>query len=254
MNPSLISVLSLTIALAAACASNEGATELPGPVPSDDEPGSPDPGAPDDAPEPGDEPVDEPNPDPTAACSGAASYRVSMSMTWDPSDVPNPHWSPLVGAVHRASAGLWELGATASPGIEVMAETGSTGPLVAEVAELVASGDALASVVGPPIALSPGAATVDVELSPSHSQVTLVSMLAPSPDWFVGVSGVELCRDGEWVEGFVDLEVYDAGTDSGIGFTSANADTVPAQPIALEPGFAPGGVPRLLGRMTFELL
>lgn len=42
-------------------------------------------------------------------------------------------------------------------------------------------------------------------------------MLDPSPDWFVGVSGLELClANCSWIENKV-LELYpwDAGTDSG---------------------------------------
>lgn len=42
----------------------------------------------------------------------------------------------------------------------------------------------------------------------------------PSPDWVVGVSGLELCnRDCSWAETkTVDLFPYDAGTDNGISY------------------------------------
>lgn len=67
----------------------------------------------------------------------------------------------------------------------------------------------------------------------SSPLVTVVSMLAPSPDWFVGVSGISLFEDGEFVESkTISLRVYDAGTDNGLTFGSANADTNPAQPIS----------------------
>jgi serine/threonine protein kinase len=33
--------------------------------------------------------------------------------------------------------------------------------------------------------------------------VTLVSMVAPSPDWFVGVGGLPLLQDGQWVDELV---------------------------------------------------
>lgn len=46
--------------------------------------------------------------------------------------------------------------------------------------------------------------------------VTLVSMVAPNPDWFVGVSGLLLIANGEWRnEVVVELSPWDAGTDSG---------------------------------------
>lgn len=43
----------------------------------------------------------------------------------------------------------------------------------------------------------------------------------PSPDWIVGVSGLELCRRNcSWVEYKVlNLYPWDAGTDSGITYT-----------------------------------
>lgn len=47
--------------------------------------------------------------------------------------------------------------------------------------------------------------------------MSFVSMIDPSPDWFVGVSRLELClENGSWVESKVlDLFPWDAGTDSG---------------------------------------
>lgn len=50
--------------------------------------------------------------------------------------------------------------------------------------------------------------------------LSLVSMIYPSPDWFVGVSGLELCeKECKWSEGFeVELYPWDAGTDSGVTY------------------------------------
>ena len=57
-------------------------------------------------------------------------------------------------------------------------------------------------------------------------------MIAPSPDWFVGVSGLSLLVDGVWVEQrVVELYPYDAGTDGGTSYTSANEPTVPPEEI-----------------------
>lgn len=54
----------------------------------------------------------------------------------------------------------------------------------------------------------------------THHLVSLVSMLSPSPDWFVGVSELELCKtDCTWVEHkVVELYPWDAGTDSGTSY------------------------------------
>ena len=66
---------------------------------------------------------------------------------------------------------------------------------------------------------------------------TVVAMVAPSPDWFVGVSGVSLRTGNSWVEELViSLEPYDAGTDSGETYTSPDADLTPREPISVITG------------------
>ena len=63
--------------------------------------------------------------------------------------------------------------------------------------------------------------------------VTLVSMIAPSPDWFVGVHGLALLEDAMWKDEIVvQLFAYDAGTDSGVTYASANQATDPPVVIA----------------------
>ena len=173
----------------------------------------------------------EPRPD-------SAIYRIDFEATWSdsthPTDFPSgAHFSPLIGGVHNDSASFWELGDTASPGMEEMAETGRTRTLADEIrAEMPKN--ALAVIEGRGTR-SPGSATIDtVVVNTDHPLVTLVTMIAPSPDWFAGVTGQSLLdEDGEWVD---ELEVLlyplDAGTDSGITYTSPNRDTSPQEPIS----------------------
>lgn len=58
-------------------------------------------------------------------------------------------------------------------------------------------------------------------------------MIYPSPDWFVGVSGLELClSNGSWVEEkILNLYPYDAGTDSGPTYISSDQPTIPKEAI-----------------------
>lgn len=57
-------------------------------------------------------------------------------------------------------------------------------------------------------------------------------MLAPSPDWYVAVVNQNLLENGEFVdEKTVDALTYDAGTDSGLTYTSSNEPTNPKVPI-----------------------
>ena len=68
-----------------------------------------------------------------------------------------------------------------------------------------------------------------VAVTPDHPRITLLSMIAPSPDWFVGVFGLSLLDvEGAWVETLtVDLFPWDAGTEEGGEFSFDNAATAP---------------------------
>ena len=68
--------------------------------------------------------------------------------------------------------------------------------------------------------------------------VTLVSMIAPSPDWFVGGDSLSLIENGEWVTSkVVTLYGFEAGTDSGAGYSSPDLATVPRGVITRFTGF-----------------
>ena len=84
--------------------------------------------------------------------------------------------------------------------------------------------------------------------------VTLVSMVAPSPDWFTGVSALSLLEGGQWVEELtVELFAYDAGTDSGTTYNSADDPTSPRESIQRIDGrpLAVGGQVAPVGTFTF---
>ena len=68
-----------------------------------------------------------------------------------------------------------------------------------------------------------------VTVTADHPRVTLLTMIAPSPDWFVGVSGLTLLdAQGDWVESLqVDLYPWDAGTEDGGEFSLSNSATSP---------------------------
>ena len=59
-------------------------------------------------------------------------------------------------------------------------------------------------------------------------------MIAPSPDWFVGVDSFLLRNDGKWIDNQTfELVGWDSGTDSGESFTSEDADTNPREAISM---------------------
>lgn len=206
-------------------------------------------------------PVPTPGATPTPSV-GNARYRVTFEAAWSagthPTSFPgNPHFSPLIGGTHSTRVVFWEPGDTATAGIEAMAEQGSTSPLDAEIQAAIAGGTAEGLIQGEGISPSPGSTSLEFTIGPEHPLVTLVSMVAPSPDWFVGVHGMSLLEGGDWVgERTVTLEPYDAGTDGGRTYKAPDADTMPREPIRRieEPPLASAGSVAPLGTFTFVRL
>ena len=189
-----------------------------------------------------------------------ARYRVTFQATWSqathPAGWPGPsaHFSGLVGGTHDGTVEFWAPGMLASTGIEVMAELGGKSALINEVNAAIVANEAEFVLSGGGLSVSPASVSLEFDVSDDYPLVTLVSMIAPSPDWFVGVHGQSLRANGDWVDELsVDLQAYDAGTDSGTTFFAGNQDTNPAEPITLITGapFATG-VP--LGQFVFTRL
>jgi hypothetical protein len=164
-----------------------------------------------------------------------AQYEVVFDASWSqvthPLDWPNPgHWSGLVGAVHNDHVSFFQEAQPASEGIRLMAERGQQGPLLDEVAPAIQAGTAQFGLQGGGINPTPGSTRLafPAPMRRDFPLVTLCSMVAPSPDWFVGVSSLSLIQDGEWArEVAVPLFALDAGTDSGPTFRSPDQVTVP---------------------------
>ena len=188
-----------------------------------------------------------------------ASYTVTFTAEWSatthPVDFPaNAHFSGLIGATHNHGVVFWRNNELATAGIQDMAERGRKSPLSEEVDTAITEGSARFKLSGDGIDVSPGSVSLDFTVSVDHPLVSLVSMIAPSPDWFVGVADLQL-RDGDdWVDSLtVDLYAWDAGTDDGVTYTSANAPSTPHVPIyPLADGiFMVGDSVPTLGTFTF---
>lgn len=164
-----------------------------------------------------------------------ARFEILFDSTWSPQTHPGAwpsgaHWSGPVGGVHDHQVHFWQEGQSASEGIRLMAERGQQATLAAEIQTSIPAGHSnftlTAAGLGSPdqrLIPFPRATTRDFPL------LTLVSMIAPSPDWFTGVAGLSLLgNDGEWIpEQTVPLYGFDAGTDSGADFSSPDLITAP---------------------------
>ena len=178
----------------------------------------------------------------TSACIGDAKYKVTVNVTWADAAVNSKHYTTIIGGVHSASVSLWKLGGTATDGIKSMAEAGGTMLLGDEVGAAVKAGSAKV-VIKFGGGNAPGSSTGMVDVSPQFPLVSFGSMLAPTPDWFVGVSSLSLCEGGAWLTSKkVDALVYDAGTKDGADFDYGFPETQPRAPIGYAVKFA-GNVP-----------
>ncbi len=174
--------------------------------------------------------VEIPQPEETSAV-----YTLTFEGNWNLANQPTDyttraHFSRLIGMVHNNRTELIRLDRIASAGIKVMAETGNVSPLNIEIGNIVSNGDAK-SVIEADKGLATGVASWSTEITVDKDfhYLSVVSMLAPSPDWFVGAASVNLYENEVFVDELnLDMIVYDGGTDSGESFTSPDSVTSPA--------------------------
>lgn len=167
-----------------------------------------------------------------------AKYRLEFNSSWSidshPTNFPlDPHFSGLIGAVHNDNFILWRNNTFASRGIKEMAELGSKFSLNKEMANPLENGDILSIINTNGINISPGSISVEFTMDKNHSLLSITSMLAPSPDWFIGVDSINLLENDLWLNKIeINLRLYDAGTDSGLTYESNNLETFPIELIS----------------------
>lgn len=72
----------------------------------------------------------------------------------------------------------------------------------------------------PPPGTRRAAPSAEFSVDRTRHLMSFLTMLGPSPDWNVGLSGEDLCtKDCGWVQRLVtDLIPWDAGTDNGVTY------------------------------------
>ena len=196
-----------------------------------------------------------------AACAGAqkpsskdaAIYELTFQGTWTaathPIDYPKggtlslsgAHFSGLIGAPHNAGYAIFKDGAAATPGLELLSHKGSKSPLDAEIKAAAAAGNA-GEIFDTGVFLDvKSPKTVTFEVSDRFPLVSVVAMIAPSPDWFVGVANLDLKENGKWVDAkTVTAYAWDSGTYDGATYAAPEKQSTPHQLVALSmaPPFA----------------
>lgn len=189
-----------------------------------------------------------------------AEYEVTFESTWSAASHPQSfpsgaHWSPLIGGTHNSNVTFWEVGGTATRGIEDLAELGNVVALRNEVNAAITAQTAFNVLSRPGSIPSAGTVALTFTMNRNFPLVTLVSMIAPSPDWFTGVHSLPLLENGQWrTSTEVILNLYDAGTDTGANYASLDIDTQPREKIRQIDGFPAlvNGQTVPFAKMTFK--
>ncbi len=192
--------------------------------------------------------------------SSTANYNVTFQSTWNATEhssvPPNAHWSNLVGATHNTENEFLELGQNATTGIKDVAEIGDHNAFFNEVQSAISAGNAefwYNEDFNPNNATS--STTINLDITEDHPYLTLVSMVAPSPDWFIAINSLDLRdplspMDG-WKDDFIiDVYAYDAGTDNGTNYDSPNSPNAPVA-ISMINGFPING--NRIGTLNVDL-
>lgn len=175
-----------------------------------------------------------------------ATYRITFtpnySATTHPDDYPsNPVFSRMFVMAHGNGSVLFRTGTLASDGLELYVEEGDLSGLQLE--------HAVDSELDPVTVISVGSdiapnetSVVEITIVPETTNLSFVTKISPSPDWFVGIDNFDLTAGGNSLvdEEELILFPFDAGTDSGTTYTAADEES--AANIAAFSGSPLGGV------------
>jgi len=183
-------------------------------------------------------------------------YNITFQSTWNASEhssIPNgAHWSDFILISHNIPNQFIELGQNASLGIKNMAELGDNTELMNDVGNAVVAGNAH---FARQESFSPNNASASITVQQNFCldfpYITIVSMIAPSPDWFIAVNSIDI-RDYPQQTSMpmtIDVFAYDAGTDDGTNYSSPNSANTPVG-ISMISGFPFNG--NKIGTLTIE--
>lgn len=152
--------------------------------------------------------------------------------------------SPFTAFTHSRRFSAFVLSGFATHGVQNVAEIGDNSVLIEELQAETAAPFIHSMATNDAPIFDGDTFTAELEVNCEYTRISFISMVAPSPDWFIGVDNMNLFQGGFFIdraEG--DLFVYDAGTDSGTTFDAPDEVTDPQQNIAPLNGEPFNGVP-----------
>jgi len=157
-----------------------------------------------------------------------ATYRITVvtnfTETTHPTDYPdNASFGRVFLAAHSPGTSIFTLGGVASDGLKKYAEDGDLADLVAEHSG-GEDNNTMTIITGSSNVGTSTTITYDINVTPTTTRISFVSKITPSPDWFVGVSSIDLVNGNELIES-ASFRLYplDAGSDSGTTYESPDS-------------------------------
>lgn len=154
------------------------------------------------------------------SCSGRMRFKVVFNIAWtrerfSARTVPeNAMISPLTAATHISRYTPFADFGMATSQVESVAEGGDNMPLVRLLRSLNEQVGDVQFLTKPGPALGSTSIVVTADAGKSYTQLSAITMLAPTPDWVTFVNNVPLCVRGRWVKKVVGpLYGFDAGTE-----------------------------------------
>jgi len=175
------------------------------------------------------------------AMSDSATYRIVFRSSWTPERHPvdyppdgaisGPHFSGIIGTTHNSGYTLFADMRLPTPGLERLSEEGRHSPLDEEIRTAVTAGTAGMLFETGGLRDFGDSLVVEVRADRDHPMLSLAAMIAPSPDWFTGISNLPLMENGSWITGrTLMLNAWDSGGDDGVTYRAADRDNNPKKP------------------------
>jgi len=160
------------------------------------------------------------------------SFKITFKTDWGRSNLIGypknepPHTGNFFLIQHDNNYNLFTVGDFASSGITESSMFGTNGSLIKEAKNY--------SYQTSDVLMTPGEKTFYIEYDPNNPYFSLATMIAPSADWFTGISKVDMRRINKKIK--IPLYAYNAGTDYGDQFITfpkhpRGENTIPIFPI-----------------------
>lgn len=170
-----------------------------------------------------------------ASASVVNAAEISVSVT---NLTHGMYFTPLLVTAHNAENRLFAVGEEASPELTAMAEGGSIAGLVT-LTESIGAVNQANPAEGP---LAPGASTpmVSLKLSETTTQLSVVSMLLPTNDAFMGLNSWTIPKEAGTYT--INVNAYDSGTEANNELIGGDPANTPAPPFIMNGGTGGTGV------------